>query len=43
MEGGGKDAIIEVIKLINIYFVLKYLKVEYYFNRIQNEKRGGNQ
>lgn len=37
------DAVVEVIKLRNIYIVLKYLKVEYCFNRIQNEKRGGNQ
>lgn len=38
-----KKALIEVIKFKNIYLVLKYLKIEYYFNRLQNEKRGGNQ
>lgn len=38
-----KDEIVEMIQLRNTYFVLKYLKVEYYFNRIQNKKRRGNQ
>jgi len=37
------SAIVEVIKLRNIYLVLKCLRFEYYFYRIQNEKRGGNQ
>lgn len=42
-QNGKKDALKEVIKFKNIYFILKYLKAEYYFNRLQNEKRGGNQ